>query len=178
SRLQRQMCLRYRLRIKARIELGYLADHSMVDPADIAEYAEKIARYCYSVARRSVDAARPVLDYLRQRYPMVLVTNFYGNIQAVLDDFGLSEYFPTIIESAVVGIRKPDPRIFSLGVEALGLQPAQVLVVGDSLSKDIVPAESIGCRTAWISGRPWFRDTEAKSHPNTISNLDELTLLY
>lgn len=166
------------LRIKARIELGYLVEHSLVDPADVENFAERIAQYCYSVARNSVEAARPTLDYLRERYPMVLVTNFYGNIEAVLADFGLTEYFPRIIESAVVGIRKPDPRIFGLGVEALGLKPEEVLVVGDSLSKDIIPAESLGCKTAWIKGRPWFRDTDDKTHPNTIKKLEELAMLY
>lgn len=125
-----------------------------------------------------MEAARPTLDYLRERYPMVLVTNFYGNIEAVLADLGLTEYFPRIIESAVVGVRKPDPRIFGLGVEALGLEPEQVLVVGDSLSKDILPAESLGCKTAWIKGRPWFRDNDDKTHPNTIKKLEELTMLY
>lgn len=53
----------------------------------------------------------------------------------MLKDFGLRHYFREIVESAVVGVRKPDPRIFELGCEALGLPPAEVLVVGDSLKK-------------------------------------------
>lgn len=148
------------LRIKIRIELKYLEEHSLVDPENIEEYTEKIAQYCYNVARESVENAKPLLDELKQKYPMVLVTNFYGNVAAVLADFGLDKYFPTIIESAVVGIRKPDPAIFKLGVDALGLKPEEVLVVGDSISKDIIPAQSLGCQTAWIKGRQWFRDTE------------------
>lgn len=166
------------LRIKARIELSYLVEHSLVDPADVDAYAESIAQYCYGVARRSVDAAKPVLDYLKAKYPLVLVTNFYGNVAAVLADFGLDSYFPTIIESAVVGVRKPDPRIFELGVEAMGLKPTEVLVVGDSISKDIVPAEKLGCRTAWIKGKPWFGDADAPERPDTIHSLAELTQLY
>lgn len=166
------------LRIKARLELGYLVEHSLVDPADVDGYAESIAQYCYGVARASVEAAKPVLDYLKAKYPLVLVTNFYGNVAAVLADFGLDKYFPTIIESAVVGVRKPDPRIFELGVEALGLEPREVLVVGDSISKDIVPAEKLGCRTAWIKGKPWFRDADAPERPDTITKLTELTELY
>ena len=109
---------------------------------------------------------------------MVLVSNFYGNIAAVLADFGLSHYFKAIVESAVVGVRKPDPRIFGLGVEALGMKAREVLVVGDSLGKDILPAESIGCRTAWIKGRRWFKDTEAPERPDTIRKLSELAMLY
>ena len=105
---------------------------------------------------------------------MVLVSNFYGNVEAVLEDFDLRRYFRSIIESAVVGIRKPDPRIFSLGVEALGLPPQQVLVVGDSYKKDIVPAESIGCRVAWLKGKGWTPEEDAQMHPAIISTLSQV----
>lgn len=166
------------LRIKARLELTVLVDKGLVDASRSEEFAEAVAQYCYGHACACIADARPALDYLTARYPMVLVSNFYGNIAAVLDDFGLSHYFKTIIESAVVGVRKPDPRIFAMGVEALGMEPEEVLVVGDSLTKDILPAESLGCRTAWIKGRPWFRDGEAPERPDTIKTLDELTRLY
>ncbi len=166
------------LRIKARIELEYLAGKGLVDTDRIAAYGEKIAQYCYNHARRCIDDARPALDYLHSRYPLVLVSNFYGNIAAVLADFNLGHYFNTIVESAVVGIRKPDPRIFKMGVNALGLKPEEVLVVGDSLTKDILPAESIGCRTAWIKGRPWFKDSDDTTHTGIIRSLDELRILY
>lgn len=166
------------LRIKARLELKVLVEKGLVREADAGAFGEQVAQYCYSHARACIDEARPTLDYLAARYPMVLVSNFYGNIAAVLADFGLSHYFKAIVESAVVGVRKPDPRIFGLGVEALGMKAREVLVVGDSLGKDILPAESIGCRTAWIKGRPWFKDTEAPERPDTIRKLSELAMLY
>ena len=166
------------MRIKARIELEFLQEKGLVEVDAIASLGEKIAIYCYEHARACIEEARPTLDYLGERYPMVLVSNFYGNVSAVLRDFDLLRYFPTIVESAVVGIRKPDPRIFGLGVEALGLKPAEVLVVGDSLSKDIIPAESLGCHTAWIIGRQWFREKELPPHAGTIKKLSELQSLY
>ena len=115
-----------------------------------------------------------MLDALHARYPMVLVSNFYGNVETVLADFDLLRYFKQIIESAVVGVRKPDPRIFMLGVEALGLQPGEVLVVGDSYKKDIVPAESIGCRVLWLKGKGWTTEEDAVTHPCIIKNLSEV----
>ena len=87
-----------------------------------------------------------MVSKLSKEYPLVLVSNFYGNIQTILDDFHLN-YFQSIIESAVVGIRKPDSRIFQLGVDALHMIPEEVLVVGDSFDKDILPATAIGCKT-------------------------------
>ena len=106
---------------------------------------------------------------------MVLVSNFYGNVEAVLRDFDLLRYFRTIIESAVVGVRKPDPRIFELGVEALSLRPTEVLVIGDSYRKDIVPAESIGCHVAWLKGKGWTADEDAVTHHSIITKLSEVS---
>jgi putative hydrolase of the HAD superfamily len=115
-----------------------------------------------------------VLATLAERYPMQLVSNFYGNVDEVLRDFDIRRYFNGIIESAVVGVRKPDARIFLLGCVALGLQPEEVLVVGDSLKKDILPARSIGCQTAWIKGRGWTADEDAATDPAQIPNLAAL----
>ncbi len=74
-------------------------------------------------------------------------------------------------------MRKPDARIFMLGVIALGLKPEQVLVVGDSMRKDILPAESIGCRTAWLKGKGWTADEDAMTHPSQIASLTDLLAL-
>ncbi len=162
------------LLIKMRIELGYLVETGALPSKALEEYAAPIAGYCYDAARNSIADARPVLEALYQKYPMVLVSNFYGNVEAVLEDFDLRRYFRSIIESAVVGVRKPDPRIFQLGVDALGLTPPQVLVIGDSYKKDIVPAESIGCKVAWLKGKGWTAEEDAVVHPAIIARLDEV----
>ena len=112
--------------------------------------------------------SREVLLRLKKQYPMVLVSNFYGNIATVLKEFQLDGIFDTIIESAVVGVRKPDPRIFSLGVEALGLKPEEVIVVGDSIDKDIIPARQAGCQTVWFRGEGWTDDPVDESVPDRI----------
>ena len=155
------------LRKKVAIELDFIGINN-------PETTENIAQYCYSQARECVEEARPVIDALSTRYPLVLVSNFYGNVSAVLADFDLLRYVPKIIESAVVGVRTPDPAIFQLGVDTLGFPANEVLVVGDSLKKDILPAESIGCRTAWIKGKGWTADEDAQTHPSQISLLAAL----
>lgn len=163
------------LLIKMRIELGNLVEYGKL-PADfdIETNAKAIADYCYGKAKESIEEARPTLEYVHARYPMVLVSNFYGNVEAVLKDFDLRKYFQAIIESAVVGVRKPDPKIFALGVEALGLKPEEVLVVGDSYKKDIVPAESLGCKVAWLKGKGWTADEDAVQHPAIIKKLEDI----
>lgn len=160
---------------KAIIELtDYIARGGAISPDSIPSYADLIAGYCDSQARKCIEEARPVLAALAEKYPMMLVSNFYGNVDSVLRTYDVRRYFQGVIESAVVGVRKPDPRIFMLGVVALGLRPDEVLVVGDSLRKDILPAESIGCHTAWIKGKGWTSDEDAATHPSQIKGITEV----
>ena len=160
---------------KMHIELEWLAEQTDFISSDvIPAKAESIARYCYETARGCVEEARPTLESLAAKYPLVLVSNFYGNVDEVLRDFDIRKYFKGVIESAVVGVRKPDARIFMLGVVALGMEPEDILVVGDSLRKDILPARSIGCETAWIKGRGWTPDEDIATDPSRIESLSAL----
>lgn len=162
------------LLIKMQIELGYLAQEGFINKDIVESKAQEIAGICYRFAKQKTEDAKTVLSILSKHYPLVLVSNFYGNIESVLRDFGLDKYFPKIIESAVVGVRKPDPQIFMLGVEALGMNPKEVLVVGDSYRKDIEPSEKIGCQTIWIKGKGWTPEEDAQTHPDIITDILQL----
>lgn len=167
------------LLIKMKIELQWLSEQGLLPPEDIEPKAETAAGYCYDAARDSVQHAEPVLSALSEKYPLVLVSNFYGNIDTVLEDFGVRKYFKAIIESAVLGIRKPDPRIFEHGVKALDCLPEETLVIGDSYRKDIVPAESLGCQVLWLKGKGWTTEEDEQFHPNIIADLGEaLDLIF
>ena len=161
---------------KMRIELKNLVDSRHLHCDDIESMAMPIAKYCYDAARSSIEEARPTLQLLSQHYPMMLVSNFYGNVDSVLRDFDLRRYFKGVIESAVVGVRKPNPVIFKLGVDVLEMEPGEVLVVGDSLKKDILPAEALGCHTLWLKGKGWTPDEDALTHPGTIKTLSDVPL--
>ena len=169
------------LRIKLRIQLTFLIDAGYCTPSvGEAALSETLAQRCYDHVVSILAVSRPVLQQLAERYPLVLVSNFYGNIQAILNDFQLNSLFRQVIESAVVGIRKPNPAIFQLGVDALGLQPSEVLVVGDSYTKDIVPAASLGCPTVWIQGKGWGDEPSEQSASHAtyiIHSITQLTTL-
>ncbi len=157
------------LRIKVDIETRHLVDEGAwtTDEQERQAMAEEVAQFCYHYVLQVLEVSRPVVESLSRRFPLVLVSNFYGNINAVLNDFRL-QYFQTIIESSVVGVRKPDPAIFQLGVDALGLRAEETLVVGDSYGKDILPAHSIGCQTAWLKGKGWADEQVDESLPTHI----------
>lgn len=163
--------------IKSRLQLQFLTDKGVLD-ADvwpIENYTGRIADGGYRVAREVTQSARKVLQRLKKKYKLVLVSNFYGNIRTILEDFDLLCYFEQVVESSVVGVRKPDPAIFALGVEALDLSPEQVAVVGDSYTKDILPAHSLGCRTVWLKGIGWEPEEHDETLPNAvIGSLEEV----
>lgn len=137
--------------------------------SEIHQIAEDMARYINAKTLALLKENKLVLEHLKQNgYPMVLVSNFYGNINQVLKDAGIDGYFEDVIESAVVGVRKPNPAIFALGVCALDLPASQVLVVGDTYGKDIIPAHKLGCHTLWIKGLQWEEKKVDESIPDGI----------
>lgn len=165
------------LRAKNKLQLDYLTENGMLQISNLAkvDLAERMALYENEQTNEVLEESKSVLEYLKDRYPMVLVSNFYGNINTILSDAGIDHYFKRVIESAVVGVRKPNPAIFALGVCALDLPASQVVVVGDTFDKDIAPAHSLGCRTVWIKGLQWEEKPCDETMPDgIISRITEL----
>jgi putative hydrolase of the HAD superfamily len=166
------------LDVKIDLQFDFLRDSG----AWLPESGERTARhdalveYLYSGLQRNMSHTRQILVQLRDRgIPMALVSNFYGNVETVLEEMQIRDFFCDVIESAQVGIRKPDPRLYALGVEALRknvmprqMQESDVLVVGDSISKDILPAKSLGCKTAWFKGEGWKKEPVDETIPDFV----------
>ncbi len=93
-----------------------------------------------------------VLDVLSRRYRLGLVSNSFIP-SFVLDDhldrLGLLTYFPSRIYSCDVGYRKPDRRIFELGLKSVSSESSRTVFVGDLLKTDILGAERAGMRAIW-----------------------------
>ena len=157
------------------LQVDYLINKGFLPENDKTKgYSLAISTQCYTFVRGLIEKEKPLLGILKSRYPMVLVSNFYGNVQSVLSDFELLDYFDDIIESAVVGVRKPDPAIFGLGVQSLDIPASSVVIIGDSYTKDIVPARSLGCHTIWFKGMGWEEDAEDATADLIIDDFIEL----
>ena len=171
---------RVTLDVKLRLEFEYLKSAGVLDE-DRNSTVLLRENVLNDVYRRVVDTTKEscfVLERLHQNYEMVLVSNFYGNIRTVLKEFGLDVFFKSIVESAEVGIRKPDPRIYEIGVQELGFDPAEVAVVGDSFQKDMMPAKQIGCCAVWLKEKAWKQETVDETMVNhVIYSLNELLTL-
>ena len=156
------------LKKKIAIQFEYLREETHSNQFT-AETAENIANGCYNKVKETLTTSRSIIESLLKQFPMVLVTNFYGNMPVVLKEFELSRYFNSIIESSVVGIRKPDPELFAMGVRALQLPAEEVVVIGDSYRKDIHPAGILGCRTIWLKNICWEEEPIIQGYEPTVT---------
>lgn len=156
------------LQTKIALQTEYLQSKGITITAQ-----DTILDTCYNkVVKHISTVSKPTLE--RIKLPKVLVTNFYGNMHTVLEEFGLAHLFKEVVESSVVGVRKPDPEIFRRGVQALGLEPQETVMIGDNYEKDIVPAQSIGCHTIWLRPQSDKGDGSVCHLPEILSYLDSL----
>ena len=141
-------------------------------------YVPALVDVVYKQTQQHTAHSVEVLSQLKSRYILMLVSNFYGNLPTVLREFGFDGLFLKVVESAAVGVRKPDPRIFQLAIDPLALCPDGVAVVGDSIKNDILPAWQIGCHTVWFRGEQWENSPLCpKIADHIITDLDQLTEL-
>lgn len=121
-----------------------LPDGARIDAAQIAArfHADAVA----VVARN-----RPILERLSARCRLGIVSNFTGNLEPCLEELELRRYFTVVADSTVVGISKPDPRIFTGVLTTLCASAAQAWMIGDNFEADIRPAGALGMRTCWLA---------------------------
>ena len=146
----RNMDLRQMAAAQATVLLSLLPDGQALD-------ADRIAMSFHAETLAAVEHNRPLLTDLAARHRLGIVSNFTGNLHRCLDELALAPLFSAVMDSAVVGCSKPDPRIFQQALAALGAAPSDAWMIGDNFETDIRPAAALGLRTCWIAPaeRPW-----------------------
>lgn len=95
---------------------------------------------------------REVLEYLRPKYRLHIITNGFEEVQTKkLMNSGIATYFDQVINSEMAGVKKPDPWIFHLALERTGIKPHQAIMVGDNLEADILGARAVGIHTIHLN---------------------------
>jgi putative hydrolase of the HAD superfamily len=95
---------------------------------------------------------KPCLDRLAASYRLGVVTNGPCDLQcAKLDASGLRGYLGAVAISRVVGILKPDSRIFAVALEQLEVGAQESVFVGDTPKTDIVGAHAAGMKAIWLN---------------------------
>jgi HAD superfamily hydrolase (TIGR01549 family) len=110
-----------------------------------ARHAEK--NLWGNIRERTVET----LDELRRRgYRLGVISNADGRAEQALDAAGLRGHFELIVDSGLVGIDKPDPRIFHHALELMGVTPQEAVYVGDIYEIDVQGARAAGMRAILI----------------------------
>jgi putative hydrolase of the HAD superfamily len=152
------------------------AGRAMTDGRRGGRVASRFLREAAAACARN----RPVLQALSERYQLGIVSNFYGNLEAVCDGIGLSSLFAVMVDSHRVGAQKPDPAIFRAALEPLRALPETTLFVGDSLRRDGEGARRMNMRFAWIAPKDvQAAQARASAVPGyaTVSELRDLATI-
>ena len=127
------------------------------------------------------EEAPSVIKALAQKYELGIIANQLDGLKERLEDFGLLNYFKYIISSWDIQVMKPDIRIFEYALDKANCIPQEACMIGDRLDNDILPAKSLGMKTAWIKQgfgalqKPLSTSEEAD---DTIRNLSDLSKIF
>jgi HAD superfamily hydrolase (TIGR01549 family) len=130
------------------------------------------------------DDTRATLQALKdENYRIGYISNAASDsdVQRQVDTGNLRTFTDFVLSSAACGVRKPNPRIFEIGLENWPFAPHEVAMVGDTLGADILGAKNAGLFSIWLTRRadtPANRDHAETIHPDAqIASLSELPQL-
>ena len=116
-----------------------------------AELSRKYRTH-YQVLRRTVPGVRHVLERLRGRAVVGVVTNNQvAEQEEKLDYLRLRSLIDFIVVSEGVGVAKPDPQIFRIALERANALPEEAVMIGDSWISDVGGARNAGIRPVWFN---------------------------
>ena len=144
----------------------------------IHEQAEVLARRVYdrfgqSSRWRPWDDVVPCLTRLRAAgVRTAVISNWDGRLEGLLAGMGLGTLLDTVVCSAAVGLHKPDPRIFGLACERLGVAPSECVHVGDHYYSDYVGATAAGMGAVLIDRHGWIANPGTAPLIRTLGDLE------
>ena len=147
---------------------GHMTDFTRALPAGklrqmplfLAEMARGIARQRLGL----YPSVREVLDVLRGRYPLAVVTDAQSaNARGELHKVGLLGYFDPVVVSGDHGYRKPDRRLFQFAIDGMNVAAGNALYVGNDMYRDIHGAREAGMKTVMFDS-----DQGTKAHLDCV----------
>ncbi|QSE97569.1 YjjG family noncanonical pyrimidine nucleotidase [Fulvivirga lutea] len=116
-----------------------------------------------------------VLDYLRERYPLYLLTNGFNDVQSIkISKSKIDHYFEGMVTSETCGHRKPSKEIFEFTLKKAGSQATEALMIGDNLKADIVGARNAAIDTVYFNTEKLAHKEEVSYEINCLSELTKI----
>lgn len=135
---------------------------------------EYVDWFCQGAAEH-LENNRRWLETLHDTYQLAVISNNFGNTRGWCDEYELTPLLGAIIDSTVLGITKPDARIFEAALSELGVSAAHAIYIGDSYAADMVGGKNAGMWTAWLVGNQEKVCPDATMVDVQLSHLHELT---
>jgi len=137
--------------------LRYVLEHlGIVDGDEVEVVAEWRRGYNLPVGlwNRADPEAAPALARVKAAGLVTgVISNSNGSVRSILEDIGLAPSLDFIIDSAVVGVEKPDRRIFELGLRHADVRAEEAVYVGDLYSVDVLGARGAGIEAVLLDPR-------------------------
>lgn len=93
------------------------------------------------------DGAMEVLEYLKPKYTLHIITNGFAEVQTKkLNNSGINDYFKTVTNSEIAGVKKPHPNIFEFALSLTSVSKENALMIGDCIDADIRGAINFGIK--------------------------------
>ena len=119
-----------------------------------------------------MEGCRETLDYLLPKYPMVIVTNGFDEVQSTkLFSSGIHHYFKDVVTSARAGHKKPAKEIFEFALRENGIAANEAIMVGDNLLTDIAGAKNAAVDTVFFNPNKIEHQTPVDFEIETLSQL-------
>jgi putative hydrolase of the HAD superfamily len=150
-----------------------LTDLGLNDPALQQKIGGEFAAAIREIAARNVSL---LADVAAAGLRLGVISNGCGNTAVLCDELGFAPFLSIVLDSQLVGMSKPDPAFFGAAADQLQVAPASVLMVGDSLGRDIRPAKQIGMQTAWLAANAGAKDPAADYRIGTLAELRDILL--
>lgn len=123
-------------------------EHYGIHDTDLADHLSEDYVYWSPRIVRLVPGTMELLEYLKPKYHLHLITNGFQEVQHTkLSGSGLEPYFETLTVSEEVGVKKPNPEIFHYALRKAGAKAEESLMIGDEMAVDIDGARAAGMDT-------------------------------
>ncbi|MGB0185525.1 MAG: YjjG family noncanonical pyrimidine nucleotidase [Flavobacteriaceae bacterium] len=114
------------------------------------------------------DGTITILDYLKPKYTLHIITNGFKEVQhGKLNKSGIAHYFETVTNSEMVGVKKPNSKIFKHALDLAKATAEQSLMIGDNLEADILGALNFGIDAVCFN-------YHKENIPNEIESINQL----
>lgn len=146
------------------------ATGASLDDNQIHQLSKAYIQYLSSF-NHVVSGALDILNYLKPRYRLHIITNGFEEVQEKkLRNSQMRQYFQVVVNSEMAGVKKPNPRIFQLALKKAEVAATNALMIGDSLEADVLGAQQLGIHALHFN----TNGEDEHDHCKIIRHLNEI----